>query len=142
MKIFDEYCTPTMQNRLQQHPKFATDLVDDPIETLKTIEILIHNPVRVVYPMEAPTDALKNFLLARQNKGETTIEYIKRRKQIGSTVLQFLGKDFLDHFMKTTEWYNDAGEEEKADLLKNSSQIWQSYLMLRNGDKDLSLIHI
>ena len=38
--------------------------------------------------------------------------------------------------MKTTEWYNDAGEEEKAKLLKNSSQIWQSYLMLRNGDKD------
>ena len=77
MKIFDEYCTPIMQNRLQQHPRFATDLVDDLIETLKTIEMLIHNPVRVVYPMEALTDALKNFLLARQNKGETLIEYIK-----------------------------------------------------------------
>ena len=66
MKIFDEYCTPTMQNRLQQHPDYNSTLKDDPIATLETIEILIHNPVRVVYPMEALTDALKNFLLARQ----------------------------------------------------------------------------
>ena len=64
MKIFDEYCTPPMQHRLQQHPDFNNQLKDDPIETLKAIEILIHNPVRVVYPMEALTDALKNFLLA------------------------------------------------------------------------------
>ena len=34
------------------------------------------------------------------------------------------------------EWYNNAGEDEKNELLKNSSQIWQSYLMLRNADKD------
>ena len=78
MKIYDEYCTTAMQNRLQQHPQFNTNLVDDPIETLRTIELLIHNPVRVVYPFEALTDALRNFLLARQNKGETTIDYIKR----------------------------------------------------------------
>ena len=50
MKIFDEYCTTTMQNRIQQHPDFNSTLKDDPIKTLETIEILIHNPVRVVYP--------------------------------------------------------------------------------------------
>ena len=90
----------------------------------------------MVYPFEDLTDALRNFLLARQNKGEATIDFIKRRKQIGSTVLQFLGKDFLDNFIRTTEWYHDADENEKSNLLKNSSQLWQSYLMIRNGEKD------
>ena len=30
MKIFDEYCTPAMQHRLQQHPDFNNQLKDDP----------------------------------------------------------------------------------------------------------------
>ena len=120
MKIFDEYCTPAMQNRLQQHPEFNDKLKDNPIKTLEAIEILIYNLVRVVYPLEALTDALKNFLLMRQNKGESTIEYVKRRKQLGATVLQFLGKDFLENFMKTTEWYANADENEKKNLLKQS----------------------
>ena len=61
MKIFDEYCTPAMQNRLQQHPDFNKKLKDDPIKTLEAIEVLIYNPVRMVYPLEALTDALKTF---------------------------------------------------------------------------------
>ena len=71
---FDEYCTPTMQNRLQQHQDFNKKLKDDPIKTLKAMKILIYNLVKVVYPLEALTNALKNFLLTRQNKGESTIQ--------------------------------------------------------------------
>ena len=88
MKIFDEYCTPPMQHRLQQHPDFNNQLKDDPIKTLKAIKILIHNPVWVVYPVEALTEALKNFLLARQNKNESTMDYVKRQKQLGATLLE------------------------------------------------------
>ena len=140
MKIFDEYCTPAMQHRFQQHPEFTNQLKDDPIETLKAIEILIHNPVRVVYPMKALTDALKNFLLARQNKTESTVDYVKRQKQLGATLLQFLGPNFLDHYIKTTEWYTEADPEGKLALLKQASQLWQSYLMVRNGEKKSMVI--
>ena len=136
MKIVVKYCTSTIQNCLQQHPNFGDILKDNPIKTLEAIKVLIYNPVRVVYPMEALTDALKNFLLAQQNKGETTIEYIKRRKQIGATLLQFLGPSLLDHFVKTTEWYSKADDFGKVTLLKQSSQIWQSYLLLKNGEKE------
>ena len=136
MKIFDEYCTPAMQNRLQQHPDFNEKLKDDPIKTMEAIEILIYNPVRVVYPLKALTDTLKNFLLTRHNKGESTIEYVMRRKQLGATVLQFLGKDFLENFMKTTEWYAKADDDERKNLLKQSPQLWVSYLMLENGEKE------
>ena len=103
MKIFRKYCTPSMQHHLQQHPDFNNQLKDNPIKTLKAIEILIHNPVRVVYPMEALIDALKNFLLAHQNKNESTMDYVKRQKQLGATLLQFLGPNFLNHYMKTIE---------------------------------------
>jgi len=136
LSLQSNHCTSTMQNRLQQHPNFGDILKDNLIRTLEAIKVLTHNPVRVVYPMEALTNALKNFLLARQNKGKTTIEYIKRRKQIGATLLQFLGPLFLDHFVKTTEWYSKADDLGKATLLKQSSQIWQSYLLLKNGEKE------
>ena len=39
MKIFDKYCTPDMQNRLQQHPEYNEKLKDDPIWTLEVLEI-------------------------------------------------------------------------------------------------------
>jgi len=36
----------------------------------------------------------------------------------------------------TTEWYIEGDESKRATLLKQSAQMWQSYLLLRNGDKD------
>ena len=38
--------------------------------------------------------------------------------------------------MKTTEWYANADDDEKESLLKQSSQLWESYLILKNGAKD------
>ena len=38
--------------------------------------------------------------------------------------------------MMNTEWYKDADEDMRSMLLKQSSQLWQSYLMVRNGEKD------
>jgi len=38
--------------------------------------------------------------------------------------------------MTTTEWYTEANGDEKAELLKQSTQLWQSYLMVRNGEKE------
>ena len=55
--IFDKYCTPAVQNGLQQHPEYNEKLKDDPIRTFDAIEILIYNPVRVVYPLEVLTNA-------------------------------------------------------------------------------------
>ena len=37
--------------------------------------------------------------------------------------------------MKTTEWYANLNDDEKEELLKQSSQLWESYLMLKNGEK-------
>ena len=110
-------------------------LVQSVLHSLKCVDIL--TPVRVVDPMEALTNVLKNFLLARQNKNESTIDYIKQRKQIGATLLKFLGPNFLDHYMTTTEWYIEADQDERVGLLKQSTQLWQSYLMVRNGDKEM-----
>ena len=39
--------------------------------------------------------------------------------------------------MKTTEWYSEADAEGKLTLLKQASQLWQSYLMVRNGEKEI-----
>jgi len=43
--IFDEYCTKGMQQRIETHPDFATQIDDDPIVLLQEIQKLMHKTV-------------------------------------------------------------------------------------------------
>ena len=38
--------------------------------------------------------------------------------------------------MKTTDWYKDANDKMREILLRQLSQLWQSYLMVQNREKD------
>ena len=46
--IYSTYCNRTLQNRIEEHPNFETTIRDNPIELLKVIQILMHNPVRAL----------------------------------------------------------------------------------------------
>ena len=43
--IFSSYCNKTMQNQLEEHPKFESAICDDPIELLNKIKVLDTVPV-------------------------------------------------------------------------------------------------
>ena len=43
--IFSSFCAKTMQQCIEEHPDFGT-FRDDPIELLKVIKLLMHDPVR------------------------------------------------------------------------------------------------
>ena len=49
--ILNSYCTKPMQNRVQDHPKYDSEIIDDPIRLLEEIKILTHNTVRAQYPL-------------------------------------------------------------------------------------------
>ena len=53
--IFDNYCAKSMQSRVEQHPDFEKQIRNDPIELLKTIKVVMHDPVRGKYPYSSLT---------------------------------------------------------------------------------------
>ena len=48
--ILSTYCNGTMQHRIEEHPEFDSKIQNDPIELLKAIKIVMHNPIRAKYP--------------------------------------------------------------------------------------------
>ena len=46
--IYSNYCTKTMQVRIEEHPDFTTKIRNDPIELLEVIKTLTHDPVRAL----------------------------------------------------------------------------------------------
>ena len=39
-----------MQHRIEEHPDFESTIQNDPIELLKAIKIVMHDPIRAKYP--------------------------------------------------------------------------------------------
>ena len=48
--VIYNYCNKTMQCRIEEHPEFETKIENDPVELLKAIKVLMHDPVRARYP--------------------------------------------------------------------------------------------
>ena len=56
--IFVAYCSKAIQSWVEEHPDFETTIRDDPIELLKTINILMHDTVRAKYPYASLHDVV------------------------------------------------------------------------------------
>jgi hypothetical protein len=56
--IFRTYCNKTMQNRMEEHPKFESTICDYPIELLNKIRVLMHDLIRATYPFASLTEAI------------------------------------------------------------------------------------
>jgi hypothetical protein len=79
--------------------------MNDPIELLKVIQLLMHDPIRARYPYASVTEALLWFLNCKQLENESVNDYVKRFKSVRDGVSQHMGKDFLHDFVKSTKEY-------------------------------------
>ena len=56
--IFGTYCSKVIQSQVEEHPDYETRIRDDPIELLKTVDVLMHDTVRAKYPYASMYDAM------------------------------------------------------------------------------------
>ena len=135
--IFQQHCTKVMQHRIEEHPEFDSTIEDDPIELLKAIKVLMHDPIRAKYPFASLIEALTRWLNMKQHQDESLVDYIKRFKQNRDIVKSHLGTDFLDNFMsQTTEYKEQKTSKSKEELKNGAFGALNSYLILRNCDRD------
>jgi hypothetical protein len=133
--IYSNYCTKTMQVRIEEHPDFTTKIRNDPVELLEAIKTLTHDPVRAHYPFASMHDALTSLVNLKQIENESTLDYAKRAKQQSDVVISYCGKNMFTEFIKHTEEYrNETDAQKKADMEAGSHEQYMAYLLLKNSD--------
>ena len=106
--ILSTYCNGTMQHRIEEHPEFDSKIQNDPIELLKAIKIVMHDPIRAKYPYASLTEALMRTLNIKQLEQESLIDYIKRFKQSRDVLKSHIGGDILNKFVKNLPEYRHS----------------------------------
>ena len=135
--LMDKWCTRTMQQRIQTHPDYTTKLKNDPIETLRAIQNLSHDPVRAQYPMQSMLDALRRWVNYKQTENQSIHDYYNEFKQHRDVVVGHLGKRFLDEFVEHTEEYRNATDANEQDRLKkNAFDALQALMIIDGADRN------
>ena len=133
--IFSNYCSKTIQNRIEEHPDFESVIRDDPIELLKAIKVLMHEIARVRYPLASFTDALTRLINLKQLEHENLLDYVKRFKQNRDVLKSHVGSEILYKFIENTKEYQDETDSTKKDeMRKDGFNKWMGYLLMRGSD--------
>ena len=103
--IFGTYCSKVIQSPMEEHPDFEVTIRDDPIELLKTINILMQDTIRAKYPNASLHDVMMRLFNLRQQEHERLTDYVKRFKQTKDVVKAHMGSRWLKLFVEHTEEY-------------------------------------
>jgi len=78
-----------MQLRVEEHKDYETTIKNDPIELLKVIQVLMHDPARAKYPLFASmTEALLQVLtFTKQQDNKNLIDYVRPKAQNTKSIL-------------------------------------------------------
>ena len=86
--ILSTYCNGMMQYRIEEHPEFDSKIQNDPIELLKAIKIVMHDPIRVKYPLRITNRSIdENIEHQAAGAGESyrlheEVQAIQRRAEV------------------------------------------------------------
>ena len=134
--IFSSYCNKTMQNRIEEHPDFESKIQDNPIELLKAIKILMHDPVRAKYPYASLVEAIIRAVTIRQQENEGLLDYVKRFKQQRDILKSQIGSEFLYKFVENTPEYRAlTTDDEKTQMKEEANSKFYAYLLLKCSDQ-------
>ena len=84
---------------------------DDPIELLKTVSILMHDPVRAKYPYASLYDAMVHLNNMKQQEQKHFNDYVKRLKQSCDVLRSHVGSKWVDGFVEHIKEYQNETQE-------------------------------
>ena len=108
---------------------------DDPIDFLKTIKKLIHDPVHACYLYASLTDSMERLTSCKQGENEGLFTYTKRFKKVREIIKSSVGEEFLHTFVETIEEYEKEQDYTKKGSLKTKSfATWTTYVYINNKE--------
>ena len=134
--IYKDYCSPTIQHRVEESEIFDSAIRNDPIELLKAIRSLMHDPLRARFPFASLTSAMTRMVTIKQEESESLLDYVKRFKQNRDITKSHIGENILDGFVETLPDYrNETDITIQAALKTAAFETWMSYLLIVKSDK-------
>ena len=137
--IYENYCDTVMQARIKEHPKYYSEILDNPIKLLEAISILMHEPVRAQFAYVSMMEAHRRLLNIRQREKEGLLEYMERFKQEKAIVKSHLGEDFLHEFVEHTDEYKDYVQNQDttaaASLKTKAFETYTTGIFMNGADK-------
>ena len=133
--VLSTYCNGTMQHCIEEHPEFDSKIQNDPIELLKAIKIVMHDPIRAKYPYASLTEALMRTLNIKQLEQESLIDYMKRFKQSRDVLKSHIGGDILNKFIENLPEYRQSTMSGQQEMKSEAFGRWMAYMMIRNSDQ-------
>jgi hypothetical protein len=134
--IYEFHCTKGMQSAIKEHPKFDSEIKNNPIELLKSIKVLMHEPVKARYPLASLTDALLRFANTKQKEDENLTQYTSRFKGERDLLLSIIGTRAFDKFVEIQPGYEDLTDEEKKEQKENIFDKWIGYVFIKGADNN------
>ena len=140
--LFNDYCSLPMQNKVEQAENFDTTIRNNPIELLKKIKELMHNPGDASYDYISLIMALKMLLLANQKDKESLYDYTARIKQGRDVLKSLAGGTLLDKFTENRKCYKEivatgsATVQAQQDAMKAAAfEEFATCVYIVNSDK-------
>ena len=78
--IWETYCSSELKVTIKEMSRFQTHIRDDPLELLRTVEHLMHVPMKAVYPTLTLIETLTSMVSVKQGDKEGLTTYLERFK--------------------------------------------------------------
>jgi len=100
-KILDDYCTPSMQQKVQMHPDHEKKWSWVQIALLQLIEQLMLDSVRTSYKWRKWFQCLKWIVTFKMQPNEDVLDYVKRFKQVSDNLKTTAGDRLTNFFIES-----------------------------------------
>ena len=81
---------------------------DNPIELLKSIKILLHEPEQSNYLCVTTTESFKRIVNMKQKENTSVLDYLKLLKQAKDILELHVGKYILGHYVDNPEAFKNT----------------------------------
>ena len=124
-----DHCSKQIQQRLESHADYKRNM-DKPLEILRLIKKLMHDPERAKYGYASLLQAMKTFVNISQLEYENLLDYQKRVKQSSEISSSHLREGFLDGFVEKLPEFSAASDAATQDAMKAKAfKAFTSYVI-------------
>ena len=111
-------------------------VLDDPIELLRMVNVLMQDPVRAKYPCASLYDAMMHLFNLRQQGNEHLTDYVKRFKQSCDVLKSHVGSKWCEPVMEhTDEYQKETNRTQQTELKYQSFERYMASVLMRNNDQ-------
>ena len=139
--IYNQYCSTEVNISIQELPNFETEIREDPMKLLETVEHLTHVNMRAVYPVLTLIESLARMMKVKQGDNAGLVNYLERFKSERNVMRSLFESRLLDSFVENTLEYQNLPlgtdlANQQLDQKKAMMNKFWAMLFIRGSDHE------